>query len=205
MKFLVNVSSTDSSYVVAPSNFIEIEPDDYFIFSLGSADVADGKPIPSTEQLNAAASIIPDSGIEYISKVFLADVSENLLREIHLLGQNKRYVFCVSFDAPTATEPVLELWDNGDYDTYNFQMLGEGTPANSLIRGIMTNLGLPGEDWIGKHLAGGADDYRLLLNDGSGRLLVAADLYFNLKAEVIPTLDAAIETPRFLIKFYSTP
>lgn len=202
MKFLVNVSSVDSSYAVAPGNFVEIASDDYFIFSLGSADVADGHPIPITEQLNAAASIIPESGIDYISKVFLADVSENLIKEIHLFGLNKQYVFCVSFDLATATEPVLELWDNGNFNTYNYQMLGAGTPNNSLIGGIVTNLGLPGDDWIDKHLAGSADINRLLLNDGSGKVLTPVDLYFNLQAEIISSLVAAIESPRFLIKFY---
>lgn len=206
MKFLVNITNIDNSYIDAPSNFLELASNDYFIFTTGSADIADGKPIPISEQLNQAMTILPESGESIISKIFVADVSANIIKEIKLSGRkNKRYVFCVSFDLPTATEPLLELWDTENYNTIDFQMLGSGIPNNSSIKGIVTTSGLPGESWLGTPLAGSLDDNRLLLNNGDGKLNNAKDLYFNIYAKVKSNFYTAFESPRFLIKFYQTP
>jgi hypothetical protein len=204
MEFLVNISNVDDSYINHPENFLELEEEDFFIFSAGSTDVADGKPIPTSEQLNQAMTILPEGGESIISKIFVADMSAGIIREIKLAGrQNKRYVFCVSIEASTITEPVLELWDTNSYNTYNFQILGSGTPANSNIRGIVTTNAAPGSDsWLGKALAGGSDDNRLLLNDGDGKLLIAKDLYFNLYAKVQYNFTTDFESPKFLVKYH---
>lgn len=206
MTFLVNISETDDSYANHPENFIEIDPsNDYFIFSDGSTAVADGEAIPSSDELNEAMTILPLSGEEYISKIFLADVSENLLREIHLSGnQNKRYVFCVSCDAATSTEPLLQLWDNSLKNSFDYQILGEGEERDSNIKGVVTTSGLPGVDWEGIKLAGDDESHILKLNNGSGKLTEATDLYFNIKARVLADFSDALETPIFYIKAYNT-
>ena len=203
MKFLVNITSTDDSYTAHPEYFLELAAGDYFIFSAGSADVADGQPIPTAAELTAALTVLPLSGTEEISKIFVADISAGIIREIPLSGQqNKRYVFCVSFYAATIDEPVLELWDTISYDTTLLQMLGAGTPANSNIRGIVTTSGLPDGGWTGKALAGALNANRLLLNDGTGALTVAKDLYFNMYGQVRSTLVTAFENVKFLIQYY---
>lgn len=203
MKFLVNVTNNDISYSVNPSNFIEVAPTDYFIFSQGSAIVADGQPIPSEGDLNQALIIVPGIGDTLIPKLFLADISTNLLREIKLQSQNAQYVFCTSFTEETGDEPVLELWDNVSGNTITSQILGSGIAGNSNIKGIITTYSLPGVNWIGSPLAGAS--YRLLLNSGLGRILSPIDLYFNLKALINTSYITKLETPRLFLKFYITP
>lgn len=207
MKFLVNITNTDNSYASAPANFLELSTGDYFIFSKGDVNVANGLPIPTSDQLNQAMTILPISGDLEISKIFIADVSANIIREIYLSGWvNKIHVFCISFDEPTATEPVLELWDDSGYDSYLMQILGLGTPANSKIKAIVTtDDNAPGDSWVGQSLAGGTDINRLLLNGGNGKLLAPKDLYFNLYANVNSSFSTSLENPVFLVKTYQTP
>jgi len=204
MKFLVNTTLTDLSYSAAPANFLEVAIGDYFIFSQGSVNVADGQSIPTEEELNQALLIIPNSGSIIIPKIFIADISAGIIKEIKLQSANARYVFCVSFDAQTGTEPVFEVWDASG-NTYTSQILGLGTPNNSYVRGVLTNLGLPGVNWLGTPLAGDLSANHLLLNNGLGRLLVATDLYFNLKASINSTFNTQLETPKMYIKFYAIP
>jgi len=204
MKFLVNTTLTDLSYSAAPANFLEVALGDYFIFSTGSANVADGQPIPTEEELNQALLLIPNSGSTLILKMFVADISAGIIREIKLQSANAQYVFCASFDAQTGTEPVFEVWD-GSGNTITSQILGLGIPNNSYIKGVLTNLGLPGVNWLGTPLAGDLSANRLSLNDGLGRLLVATDLYFNLKAYINSVFITKLETPKMYIKFYAMP
>jgi hypothetical protein len=201
MNFYVNISETDNTLESAPENFIEVASDDEFIFSEGSDVVKDGEPIPSSDELNDAFSVIPDTGEEKISKVFLADTSENLLREIKLAGiDEKRYVFAVKFTELSQWEPAFEIWDNEDYNSYDLNMLGSGTPNDSLIKGSVTTLSNPDFDIP---LAGGADTNRLLLNSGAGKIITNPTYtYFNLKAFVKSEMVSGFEKPIFLIRFY---
>jgi len=200
----VNISEVDDSYENHPENYLEFDPsNDYFIFSAGSVSVADGEPIPTSEQLNEAMTQLPEAGEEVIVKIFVADVSEDIIREIHLAGQqNKRYVFCVSADAATATEPVLQLWDNNLKNTFNYYVLGEGTETDSKVHGVVTTSGLPGVAWEGIKLAGSDASHVLYLNDESGKLTEAKDLYFNVYCKVSSDFEAALENPIFYTKCY---
>jgi hypothetical protein len=205
MKIYVNVSTNDLPYSTNPGDYVEVNLTlDRFIFSYGSAAVADGQPIPSTQELNSAGVLITTSDVE-VPHFFLADASAGVLKEIHNAGnQNKQHVFCVSFDDATNSEPILELWDNNDIDTIANYSLGAGVANNSFFRGIRTTGGLPGGGWTGFRLAGSAVNHFLWLKNGTGAGLDSGgeDLYFNLRITVPANYaNAALETPVFAIKY----
>jgi hypothetical protein len=185
-KIAVNVGLIDAEYGVG-STWVDIsELNDKLIFSAGSNVVIDGASLPSQSDLIQAGVILSGAEIT-VPKYFLADLSDNLLKEIHLAGnQNSQYVFAVVFDGATASEPVLEVWDDTDYDSVLIPELGAGTPASSWYRGITTTTNPAGVNWVGSRLAGSSSGHFLLLNDGNGALSVADTLYFQLKI-VIPS------------------
>lgn len=201
----INNSSTDSSYASAPSNFISVADDDSFIISDGSDSVKNNAAIPTDEQLNLAAPLISATLPVIVGKYFLADVSAGLLKEIYLAGnQNKQYVFCCSFDGATSSEPVLEAWDNDDMDTYTSVCLGTGTPNQSWYKAVCTTTSTPGADWTGTPLAGNGSSNIVQLNNGSGALSGASDLYFNFKVIIPAALSTeGLETPVLCITFTS--
>ena len=200
----INNTVTDSNYATAPGNYIAVDDTlDTFIFSNGSAQIADGQGIPSEEDLNRAAVLL-DGVLEVIvPKYILKDVSGSILKEVKLAGnQNKRYVFAACFDGATATEPVLEAWDNNSINTYALACLGTGVPNNSWFKAKCTTDALPGVDWAGTPLAGSGGSNHVLLNNDAGALTVAKDLYFNLKI-IIPggISTPSLYTPTLLITF----
>lgn len=200
----INNSITDSSFVAAPGNFIDVDPvNDSFIFSAGSGAVADGQPLPSATDLNRAATQLSAIADVIVSKYLLSDASAALLKEIKLAGnQNKQFVFCASFDGATASEPILEAWDDTNLNSIALACLGAGVAANSWYKAVRTTSGLPGSNWAGIHLAGSASGNHILLNGGVGALGAAVDLYFNFKI-VIPagTAIAALYQPVLLITY----
>jgi len=203
LKLYVNVGTDDVARDETGADFVEVNAtNDRLIFSGGSDTVKDGEPIPTTQQLNSAAPLIIASDVE-VEHFFLADASEVLLREIHNAGnQNKRYVFCVAFDAETASEPVLELWDDSGMDTVENYSLGEGVANSSFFRGITTTDALPGVGWVGKRLAGSSDNHFLWLNNENGALDGAKDLYFNLRITIPANFSYGFaENPVFVIKW----
>ena len=108
------------------------------------------------------------------------------------------------FDGATASEPVLEVWDNKDTNTYNIIALGEGSALNSWFRGITTTDGLPGTNWVGSKLAGAGEGYYLLLNNDNGPLDEAGTLYCNLKIVIPSTITAGgTVTPVIVCKYTS--
>jgi hypothetical protein len=206
MKLHINVSNVDDTRANAPSNFIEMsQSNDSIIMSNGSDVVADGEVIPTEGDLIAAMPLIdPDVAVP-IAHYFLADDSADLLREIHLAGnQNRRYVFCVEFEEVTASEPVLQIWDDVSYASTDFYCLGAGTPNVSFFQGVVTTDTLPGTNWTGTRLAGASSNHFLFLNNQAGPITEAKDVYFNLK-ETIPAAfaNAVAEAPLFVIKYAS--
>jgi hypothetical protein len=124
------------------------------------------------------------------------------------MGENKRYVFCFSFDGATANEPQLEAWDNSDHDTIDKHVLGFGTPANSMVKAICTTLALPDASWVGTAIAGDGVTRVVKLNAGNGALDVletgetSQELYANIKIEIpmayaIPAVESFILTVRY--------
>jgi hypothetical protein len=113
-----------------------------------------------------------------------------------------------SFDAATASEPVLELWDDNGLDSILATTLGAGTASSSWWRGIVTTDALPGADWAlsgsFSRLAGSAYGYFLWLNNEAGALTGADVLYCNL-AIVIPSTNTTggSASPLICIKYNS--
>ncbi len=199
----VNHDTLDQPYGASGVNWVDVNLDnDTLIFTGGSDVIADGEPIPSASQLTQAGVLL-DGTEKTISKYLLADLSANQLKEIFNMGnQNKRYVVAIAFDGPTASEPVLEAWDDNDMDTVQNVSLGGGVPSGSWIRGIVTTDALPGANWTGYRLAGASDGHFLWLNNQAGPLTAAKTLYCNLKLVIPATQNAGLaETPLLVVKY----
>lgn len=199
VKLYVNVGSSDLARSDSGSSYVEVDVNnDRIIFTNGSSLVIDGAPTPTEAALNQAAPLI-DGSIKTVSKAFLLDNSTGKIEEIYGYALNAQYVFCAAFDAATNSEPTLELWDDSSLVSSDLEALGEGTPSNSWYKAIATTSSLPGVSWVGTALAGTSD---LDLNEGSGALAVATDLYFNLKVTIPATAATAFAIlPVFAIKF----
>ena len=201
----LNCGSTDSEYVESGGDWIDMTvSSDYLVFSAGSDVVVDGASIPTQGELAQAGVIL--TGVEQtVSKYFLADISYDLLREIPLMGNTVgRYVMAFSFDGATASEPVLEIWDDENLNTVAGTTLGAGTPSSSWWRAITTTAAAPSSNWTGTTLSGATSSYYLTLNNGSGALPAADVLYCNLKIVIPSTAVAGLSaTPKLAVKFTS--
>jgi hypothetical protein len=199
----INHSIDDLPYLSSGVDWIDVSISDTLIFSNGSSTVADGEPIPTESQLTQAGIVISPTLDIIVPHYFLLDSSASMLKEVFLAGnQNQRYVFCAYFDGETASEPVLELWDNTDLNTINDYSLGNGDATSSWWRGVVTTDGLPGADWVGSKLAGSSIGHFLQLNNGNDALSGAKALYFNLKV-IVPAnfQNSGLEKPVFVIKY----
>ena len=199
----INHSSEDSPLLTSGVDWVQVDSDnDSIIMSAGSDSVIDGGATPGETALNGAGVVL--TGVETVFPFyFLNDISAVVLKEIFLMGEgNYRYVMAFAFDASTVSEPVLEAWDDSDLDTVASVILGEGTPAFSWLKGVVTTDGLPGVSWSGVPLAGSSDGNFLNLNDEAGALSGAKTLYCQLKG-VIPASqsDAGASTPVIVVKW----
>jgi len=198
-----NTGTQDTALGTSGVEFTEIDTvNDEIIFTKGNATVTDGASIPSSSLLNSSAPRITGVQLEF-AKCFLSDSSAGIIKEIHNLGSvNKRYVLAFDFDGETVSEPVFELWDDGDLDSVDSVILGSGTPSSSWYRGISTTDAMPGVAWTGSRLAGASDGHYLNLNAGNGELSVAKTLYCQLKCIIPATqLDAGSSAPVMAVKF----
>lgn len=203
LRVYFNVDGTDQPFGVSGIEFLEFsEGNDTLLFSNGSDQVQEGADIPTQAELISAGVIL--TGVEIIVPgYFIADVSANQVREIALMGNvNARYVWAFDFDAATASEPVLEFWDDSNVNTITSTMLGGGTPSQSFVRGITTTSATSGADWVGSKLAGSGAGNFLYLNDQNGPLTVADTLYAQLKI-IIPASQTTgfSGNPVFCIKW----
>ena len=196
LSILVNYVDSDVNYETTPADYIALDlTNDYLIWTEGDATVKDLMThAPTPEELNAAATKIDPDNPVTVAKCLLMDYSHDVggAYYTHLvkgMAENKRYVYCFSFDGATASEPQLEAWDNSSHNTTNNHVLGNGTPANSFVKGVCTTASLPGAGWAGAALAGVSNI--LQLNNGNGALVGAGDLYANLKIKI----PAAYATP----------
>jgi len=201
----INHSNTDAPLLTSGIDWVEVDSDnDTIIVSNGSDVVADGEATPGESALNSAGLVL-DGTEQTFEYYFFDDASAVELKEIFLMGEgNNRYVMAFDFDASTASEPVLEIWDDITMQTVNSVVLGSGTPSASWMKGITTTDALPGVDWVGTTLAGSSDNHFLYLNNENGALTGADTLYCNLKI-VVPAsqTDAGITTPVVVIKWAS--
>ncbi len=151
---LIIYANTDDSIQDLPLGTSGVEytaidsDNDKLIITNGTVGVVDdGEVIPGESELNQAGFVL--QGIEIISeKHFIADASANELKEVHLMGNiDAQHVLAFDFDGPTASEPVLEIWDDSTFSSIDNLSLGAGIPSNSWFRGITTtnsSSGLPG-------------------------------------------------------------
>jgi hypothetical protein len=202
----VNTGSLDQEYLVSGNEWTDIdEGNDFIIPSAGSASVADGESIPSESEILQAGSVVGGGSQVIVAKFFLADFSEDELKEIYGMGnQNRRYVMAFSFDDATASEPVLEMWDDADMDSYDTASLGAGVANQSWWKGVTTTDGNPGSDWTGSSLAGSSEGNFLWLNNENGSLSGADILYCNLKIVIPATASTgSSQNPIIVCKFAS--
>lgn len=158
--------------------------------------------------------IIPGSGSKEIDKTFVDNGVT--VQQVPLAGSNQggqsggatRYVFAIYFDGETASKPYLEFWDDANHNTIALQVLGGGTPSNSMIKGIATTNAAPGSaDWVAasqhKNLAGSGDTNRLELETaaiGSA----GGTVYFNICTRVPSTATPFSSTPLSTLRFTYT-
>lgn len=187
LEIYANVSAVDSDRVAQPANYVQLDLiSDKLIWSAGDANVADGQDTPSSAELDAAATIITTTDVE-IDKLLLLDFSDTgvELKEVFLAGSgDNQHVLNLSFDGATASEPTLEGFDDNTHALANSHVLGNGTPANSMVKGVVTTLASPGAGWSGLAIAGSVAPNVLPLNGGSGAFGSATEVYVNLKIVV---------------------
>ncbi len=184
----VNVDSQDQPLNSSGVDWEEFsEGNDQIIFTQGNTEVEDGANTPTQSELISAGVELTGSQI-VLTDYLLQDTSENLLKSIDNMGNvDKQYVLAFDFDGSTASEPVLEVWDDSNLSTIDNTMLGGGTPSASFIRGVTTTTSSPGSNWIagGTRMAGSSDGNFLNLNNLGGFLTGADTLYAQL-AVVVP-------------------
>jgi hypothetical protein len=198
LDILINYVDADVNYETTPADYIVMDLDnDYLIWTEGDATVKDKMTSkPTAEQLNAAATLIDPDAAKTVNLCLLMDDSGYggyYTREVKGMGLNKRYVFGFSFDDATASEPVLEAWDNSDHDSTDNHVLGAGTPADSMVKAVCTTASSPGSDWVGTAIAGANT---LQLNNGNGALAApASGETTELYANILIKIPAAYATP----------
>ena len=198
LDIMVNYVDADVNYETTPADYITMDLDnDYLIWTEGDATVKDLMLAkPTSDQLNAAATLIDPDAIKTVALCLLMDDSGfggYYTREVKGMSENKRYVFGFSFDEATASEPVLEAWDDSDHDSTDNNVLGAGTPASSMLKAVCTTNALPGSSWVGTAIAGANT---LQLNAGNGAISdpgsgLTTELYANIKI----TIPASFATP----------
>jgi len=205
---LVRVNYVDATHTYSghTADYITMDlVNDYLIWSKSLADLIT-HPITSDE-LNAAAEEISDLGPVTVTKCLLMDYSHDvggtiythkIIKDDLINLDNLRYVFCFSFDNPTATIPRLEAWDDSTHITHAKNVLGVASPAASMVKAVMTTNALPGSSWVGTAIAGAANYIGLDTAVLSG----AKDLYCNCKIIIpqsysIPSVEVFCLTVRY--------
>jgi len=205
LSIYVNTTAVDDTRIAQPGNFVLVDTAaDKLIFSKGGPGVADGDDTPTSPELDGAASIIAATDVQ-VDKALLLDFSDtgNELKEIDLFGNgDDQFVFNLSFDNPTAAEPTLEAYDTNAHATADINVLGGGTPANSMLRAVLTTGGSPGASWTGTPISGGSLPNVLELNGGGGAFGAAAEVYINLQIVIPASFGTPFsETPVITTRF----
>lgn len=159
--------------------------------------------------------IIPAAGSLEVDKTFIDNGST--VEQVPLAGTDQgqqsggdnQYVFCIYFDGDTASAPYLEMWDDANHDSIALQPLGAGTPANSMVKGIVTTEGAPGSaNWVGHAdaiaMAGSGNDNRLDLNTGSAIGSAGDNCYWNMCIRIPSTSTPFSSLPKTSLRFTYT-
>jgi len=212
----VNYVDAAVNYQTTPADYIAMDLiNDYLIWTTGDATVKDLMlAAPTSGQLTSAATVIDPDVAKTVPLCLLYDHSHDVggayyTHKVIGMSENKRYVFAASFDGATASEPQLEAWDTSAHTTTANKCLGDGTPANSMVKAVCTTSSLPGASWTGTAIAGSGAGRFIQLNDGNGALAALAsgitsqELYFNAKI-VIPAAYASAVAETFVLSIRYT-
>ena len=201
MTFRINNNDGDSSFAGSPGDYVAVDlVEDILYWTAGSVRLADGQAKdPTSTELDEAATLIDAGSDVQIAHCLLNDDSSGLLDEVEGMGANHQFVFCFDFDDATATEPQLEAWDDNTYGSASNHVLGNGTPANSMVKAIATTAGAPGGLPWGTAIAGAANVVGL--NSGNP-LGAAGQLYANIRL-LVPTGYSTpfSETPVLTVRY----
>jgi hypothetical protein len=145
--------------------------------------------------------VIPDSGSQEVPRQFVNDYSEGTWNRIFLggsdadegVGGSYRYAYCAYINGATSSVPILQAWDDEDCDSYDLEVLGSGTPADSMLKAIVTTNSAPGAEWAGTPLAGSGGSNSLELDTDA--LSVAKNLYWNMRLLVPYTANSFTVNP----------
>jgi hypothetical protein len=204
--FRINQVDAAVPFATTPADYLTVDlTDDKLIWTTGDTVVKNHMTDnPTAGELNAAATIIDDALAVTVPLCLYNDydgVSGFFTHTVIGMGIDGRYVFCFSFDNPTATIPRLEAWDTSAHSTAVLNVLGLGIPANSFVKAIKTTDATPGAGWVaagsGTAIAG-ASNY---LNLDSAALSGAKALYCNIAIRIpitaIPSAEAFVLTCRY--------
>lgn len=184
-----NLVNADQNYTTNPANYITLDlVNDYLIWSEDLEDNLDHEPTPT--ELNEHGVIIDDDADKKVPECLVFDYSGDFggayyTHLVNGMGIGKKFVFNFYFDGPTAKEPQLEVWDDDTHATTDKKVLGEGIPADSMVKAVATTFTTPSSVWAGTAIAGSDVGRFILLNEETGALSGAGHLYCNLKI-VIP-------------------
>jgi len=178
---------------------------DYLIWSEDLEAHLNHDPI---NDLNEHAVVIDDDAEKLVPECLVFDYSGDwdgsnyYTQLVKGMGENKRFVFCFSFDGATANEPQLEAWDDSDHDSYAKHVLGAGRPANSMVKVVCTTGVAPATNWAlsggaGIAIAGSGATRIIKLNDGNGALddLATGETSQEVYANIAVVIPQAYATP----------
>lgn len=131
--------------------------------------------------------VIPESGSKEPPRICINDYSESKWKRVYLGGSdadegeggNYRYAFGAYISGETASAPILQAWDSTTHNSYDLEVLGGGTPDNSMLRGISTTDSTSGIEWSGTPLAGSGGGNSLALSDAA--IPSAQMIYWNMR------------------------
>lgn len=201
-----NFVDSDVAYATTPADYITLDlTNDYLIWSEDLEDLLTHEP--TTDELNEHAVIIDPDADKTVPELLVMDKSHDVggAYYTHLvkgMGENAQYVLCFSFNGATATEPQLEAWDDDDHDSFAKNVLGLSVEGDSWVKAVCTTTAPAGSAWAGTAIAGGSATRVVKLNDGSGALSGATDLYGNIKIVVpqnyaTPSVETFVLTVRY--------
>jgi len=145
--------------------------------------------------------VIPESGNKEIPRQFVNDYNESKWDRVWLAGSdadegeggNYRYAYGAYIDGTTSSVPVLQSWDSTAHNSFSSEVLGSGTPANSMIRGVVTTNSAPGASWAGTPLAGDGGGNTLELD--TGPVIDSKMVYWNMRLLVPSTANPFSVSP----------
>jgi hypothetical protein len=164
----------------------------------------------SDQDPNSSKSVftVPESAAQEIPRQFVNDYDQGVWDRVWLSGSdadnggggNYRYPYGAYIDGTTASVPILQCWDSTAHSTYNLEVLGSGTPGNSMLRAVATTNGSPGASWAGTPLAGDGESNTVELD--AGPIGSSKMVYWNMR--LLVPVDSGPFTANPVLSIYVT-